>query len=183
VQVTRLTSPILAALIVLPTAAHATDLPSGLEGRFEYSDDPAERAAREQAIEATAKEVSFVIRPIARSRLRSGTRTAPWIELRANRDEISVQFQGRTPMVASSGGGPATWKNEDGNPVNVQYRMEGQTLVQVLTTPEGSRTNRFTPRPDGGIKLAIEVASPKLPRPLKYELTYNRARTPARAAP
>jgi hypothetical protein len=87
-----------------------------------------------------------------------------------------VQNQGRTPMVAGKGGEPGTWKNDDGKPVTVQYRIEGQTLVQTLTTSEGARTNRFSARPDGGLKLAVEVASPKLPHPVKYELTYHRAK-------
>jgi hypothetical protein len=181
---TRALSCGLAALLVLSRWSNAAQpgagpaggpLPAPLEGRFDFSDRPSERAALEQAIEATAQRLSFVIRPMARSRLRSANRIAPWVEIRQRGEQIAVQFEGRTPMTAPSSGDPVRWKNEDGVMVTLQYRLEGETLVQVLTTSEGARTNRFSGTPEGGLRLAVEISSPRLPAPLKYVLSYPRA--------
>jgi hypothetical protein len=174
----------LAAVLVLTGASTAAaggegaagePLPAPLTGHFDFSERAAERAALDQAIETTAQRLSFVVRPLARSRLRSNNRIAPWVELRGQGEKISIQFQGRTPMIAPRSGETVTWKNEDGGAVAVQHRLEGETLVQVLTTAEGARTNRFSVAPDGGLRLAVEISSPRLPAPLKYVLSYNRA--------
>jgi hypothetical protein len=162
---------ILAALVVLASAA---PLPAGLEGRFDFSERPGEREALEQAIEGTARQLSFLIRPIARSRLRAGNRVAPWVEIHGQGDQISIRYQGRSPMVARADGTPTTWKNEDGSTLTITHRLDGPTLVQVLRTGEGARTNRFSAGPDGSLRLAVEITSPRLPVPLRYSLTYGR---------
>jgi hypothetical protein len=169
----------LAALLTVSRWSSAAPPPAGqlpalLDGRFTFSDRPDERAALDQAIEATAQRLSFVIRPVARSRLRSANRIAPWVEISHRGDQIAVQFQGRAPMTASVSGGTVRWKNEDGVEVAMQVRIDGETLVQVLTTDEGARTNRFTATPNG-LRLAVEISSPRLPAPLKYNLSYTRA--------
>jgi hypothetical protein len=156
-------------------AAPGAALPQRLEGHFEFVGQAAERDALEQAIEATARQLSFVIRGMARSRLRAGNRIAPWVELEGQGDQIAVRFPGRPPMLARADGTPGRWKNEDGGAVNIEHRMEGETLVQVLRTNEGARTNRFSAGADGALRLAVEISSPRLPVPLKYTLSYRRA--------
>jgi hypothetical protein len=177
---TRALSCGLAALLAVSRWSSAAppaggQLPAPLNGRFTFSDRPDERAALDQAIEATAQRLSFVIRPMARSRLRSANRIAPWVEISERGEQIAIQFQGRAPMTAPGSGGTVRWKNEDGVEVALQVRVEGETLVQVLTTDEGARTNRFTATANGGLRLAVEISSPRLPAPLRYVLSYNRA--------
>ena len=157
-------------------------LPDGLEGRFAFGEQASERAALEQAIEATAQRLSFIVRGIARSRLRAGNRIAASVEIRRRGEQITVQYQGRPPMTAAADGEPISWKNEDGAAVALQHRLEGNTLVQVLRTAEGARTNRLSVVPGGGLRLVVEVSSPRLPASLKYVLSYTRSR-PAASAP
>jgi hypothetical protein len=161
-----------------PAAAAPPDaaLADGLEGRFAFSEQASERAALEQAIEATAQRLSFVVRGIARSRLRGSNRIVGWVEIHRRGDVVTVQYQGRPPMTAATNGAPVNWKNEEGATVRLQHRLDGNTLVQVLETGEGSRTNRLSVGPGGALRLAVEVASPRLPAPLKYVLTYPRSR-------
>jgi hypothetical protein len=166
----------LLSTLTAPAAAPAAALPDGLEGRFAFSEQASERAALEQAIEATAQRLSFVVRGIARSRLRGSNRIVGWVEIHRRGDAITVQYQGRPPMTAAPNGEPVNWKNEDGGTVTLQHRLDGNTLVQVLKTSEGSRTNRLSIGPGGALQLAVEVASPRLPAPLKYLLTYPRSR-------
>jgi hypothetical protein len=160
--------------LALSAPAGAGPLPDGLEGQFVFGEQPAQRASLEQAIEATAQRLSFVVRGIARSRLRAGNRIAPSVEIRRRGDQITVQFQGRPPMTAAATGEPISWKSEDGTTVTLQHRREGDTLVQVLGTTEGARTNRLSVAPGGGLQLAVEVSSPRLPAPLRYVLSYIR---------
>jgi hypothetical protein len=163
-----------------PPAASA--LPDGLEGHFAFGEQPSERAAVEQAIEATAQRLSFVVRGIARSRLRAGNRIAPWVEIRRRGEEITVQYEGRPPMSAPATGAPTPWKDEKGTTLTLQHRVEGDTLVQVLRTPEGARTNRLSVAPGGGLRMAVEISSPRLPAPMKYVLSYTRGQ-PAAGGP
>ena len=184
----RVVHLILAVLLALSRSAGAGEgaaagaLPDGLEGHFAFGEQASERAALEQAIEATAQRLSFVVRGIARSRLRAGNRIAPWLEIRRRGEQITVQFQGRPPMTAPATGAPTSWTNEDGAAVALQHRLDGGTLVQVLRTAEGARTNRLSVAAGGGLQLAVEVSSSRLPAPLKYVLSYTRGR-PAAAAP
>jgi hypothetical protein len=176
---TRALWAILGLLMALSRSAGA--LPDGLEGHFDFSEQASERKALEEAIEATAQRLSFLVRGIARSRLRAGNRIAPWVELRRSGEQITIQYQGRPPMTAAATGEPVSWKNEDGAAVALQHRLEGDTLVQVLRTAEGARTNRLSVAPGGGLLLAVEVSSPRLPAPLKYVLSYSRRRPAAPA--
>src|SRR5256885_12615692 len=74
----RVTAFTAAALAVSPGGAYAR----GPEGRFVFSERGAERAALQAAIEATARQLSFLVRPVARSRLRAANRIAAWVEIR-----------------------------------------------------------------------------------------------------
>jgi hypothetical protein len=146
----------------------------GLEGRFAFGDNPGERQGVEQAVEATVRQLSFVVRGIARSRLRAANRIVPWVALERRGDQLVVRYEGRPPMVARADGQPVSWKDEHGTTLSLQHRIEGPTLVQVLSTGEGARTNRLTPGGDGSLRMAVEIASPRLPAPLRYALTYRR---------
>jgi hypothetical protein len=164
----------LVSLVSLAAGGALAALPQGLEGRFTFGDDPGERQGVDQAIEATARQLSFVVRGIARSRLRAANRIAPWVALERRGDQLVVRYEGRPAMAARADGQPVSWKDEHGATVSLQHRMEGPTLVQVLSTGEGARTNRFTAGADGSLRMAVEISSPRLPAPLRYALTYRR---------
>ena len=54
-------------------------------------------------------------------------------------------------------------------------RLEGAEFdLAILDGDEGDRYNVFTPRKDGkGVTVRVTIASPKLPKSVKYRLSYR----------
>jgi hypothetical protein len=70
-------------------------------------------------------------------------------------------------------GRPIKWTREDGEVFDVSAGIEGGGLVQTYQAEDGKRVNAFQVDPDGRLHLKVEVSSPQLPQPLRYELVYQ----------
>ncbi|MCE1227893.1 MAG: hypothetical protein LWX11_00130 [Firmicutes bacterium] len=125
------------------------------------------------AIEQCTASMSFVTRPIARSRLKK--LNPPYSHLRLTRGgtEIQVQFEERAPIRMPADGRAVSWTREDGERFMVSVKTTGDGLIQHYQGEDGARENRF--RLEGGVLvMEVTVTSGKLPKPLTYVLKYVR---------
>ena len=164
---------ICAALFILgmSTAARAEE-PSwvGVFVNDEQSD-----AGIQKAIEAATAEMTFLTRPVARSRLKKTNSLAQRIVITRQAETITVRFDARKPAEMPADGSVVKWTGEDGEQFDVFARVENARLVQTFKAEDGQRVNSFTAEDAQRLTLEVQVTSPRLPKPLTYTVRYRRA--------
>lgn len=168
----------LVALVVLgrsPLAHAEAPTPWALEGRYAPASAEADRAGLEAAIERTAAPFFFAIRPLVRSRLRETNPIFATVEIRTAGEAIDCH----TPpvrVVDADDDVATTVIGLDEKPNHATHRRAGDALIQRTWTSEGARATRFVRTGDDGLTLQVEVTSPRLAVPLRYELHYRRVK-------
>lgn len=163
-----------AVLLLAVTAAAPAPLPAGPEGVFAL-----DRAASDdvkQAIDRSAGEFNFLLRPFARSRLTKANPVPQRIEIAYTGSEVRVQLD-RVPAVsAPRDGRTVKWKRDDGALFDLTARIREGTLEQSFRGDDGERINVYRLEPDGKtLKMGVTLKSPRLPKPLTYTLVFRRA--------
>lgn len=144
-----------------------------ISGRYVYV--PERSSSVEQAVEKTVAEVNFVLRPIARSRLKKTNQPYQSITLSASADKLSITTDKRSPIVTPASGTPIKWTREDGEVLDVSMQWKGSALQETFAAEDGKRVNLFELSADGGeLKMLVTVSSKRLPKPLVYTLVYQR---------
>lgn len=161
-----------------PASADPGAWPSALQAAggaaFTFSGGEPDRRMLEDAIERAVAEMSFLIRPFARSRLTQANRIRGRMWLRLEGAELVVDRDGSVVRSPASGE-PARWTDPDGKAYVVRQVLRGRELVQRFTSEDGERLNTLSLSDDGRrLRLAVEVRSARLPAPLCYELAYER---------
>lgn len=127
------------------------------------------------AIERCTQEMSFIKRPIARSRLKKLNPAYQRIVLARSGDAFAIQFEDRQPIRIPVDGKAIPWIREDGEKFLVSVKPGPDALVQHYQGEDGERSNRFILDATGkSLTLEVTVKSQKLPQPLVYALVYIR---------
>ena len=127
------------------------------------------------AIDAAVRRLSFVLRPIARGRLRRVNVPYERLQLNVTPSQVTTIADGGKPVVSPPGGAVVKWVREDGEEFQVSTEWRGETLVQTFRADDGQRVNEYTVGPDGRtLTLGVTVSSPRLSAPVKYSLTYRK---------
>lgn len=156
-------------------AAWTTLLAAPAGAAFTFAGGGAERQQVSAAIEQAIAEMSFVVRPFARSRLTAGNRVCDRLSLRLDGGDLVVDRDGSV-VRSPADGQPGPWTGSDGKVYVVRQELRGGALIQRFTAEDGERTNTLTLSPDASrLRLAVEVRSGRLPAPLVYALEYLRA--------
>ncbi len=129
-----------------------------------------------RAIDTATARMNFVIRPIARLRLRSANELHEHLSITVTPAEVATQVDRAAPIASPADGRPITWTRENGDVFQLHTVLAGQRLVQTFVGRDASRReNVFTPAPDGRtLDVAVTVSHPRLPRPVVYTLVYRR---------
>lgn len=126
----------------------------------------------EGAVDEAAGKVSFLIRPIVRSRLRAKNPV---------RERVRVEITGTTIAVryddARYEGVDGAWidaRNDD-EPIRLRTEREGRTLRVSFKAEDGEKRMVHVVSEDGEkLSLEVTVESSKLPAPLVYRIAYRR---------
>lgn len=162
----------LALVLALPAGARA-QAPS-IQGTFVYDASASDNV--NQAIETAISRMNFVIRPIARGRLKKTNQPYHRIAISHTNSEISVKTDNRAPIVTPANGTPKDWTREDGEKLKVSTEWENGKIVQTFRAEDGQRINTYSVSPDGSVlSMLVTIRSEKLPKPLTYTLRYRRA--------
>ncbi len=141
---------------------------------FHYVGGDRERAGLRDAIERTIARMVFFVRPIARGRLADRNVIEDTVAFRFGPGTVTVQI-GRANTTTRDDFSPLATRALTGEPLQVRQRFEGEHLVQLLTTRDGERRDEFVLAPDGRrLTMRVTVRSPRLPQPLRYQLSYAR---------
>ena len=129
-----------------------------------------------RAIDTVTARMSFFIRPIARSRLRSANEVHEHLAITISATEIGTQVDREAPILSPASGAVITWTRDNGDVFQLHSVLAGQRLLQTFVGKDGSsRENVFAPGPAGQtLDIGVTVAHPRLPRPVTYRLVYRR---------
>ena len=146
-------------------------------GTYKFAGGDAQRQALTDAIEAAAQELNALIRPIGRKRLTEANPIRDQITIAVDGDRVTTTFAPGRTVTGTLGGAAVAWTSDSGKPVNVAFSLVKGRLVQTFTADDGGRRSVYT-LDDAGDKLtlSITVTSERLTNPLKYALTYRRAK-------
>jgi hypothetical protein len=160
------------ALIFVGAAARA-EAPT-LEGTYTF--DPSISDNVDAAIEAAVSPMNFLIRPIARSRLKKTNPIYRRIVIARNADEIVVMPDDRKPVRSPSDGSTIEWIREDGEKFRVRADWRDSTLSQTFIAEDGQRTNEFSLDAGGAaMQLKVTITSERLNKPMTYKMGFRRS--------
>ncbi len=176
----------LSLALVNPTALAAqtatADRALALAGSYTLQSGAPDRL--QEAVERAVAPLSFVVRPVARRRLLALNQPSTRVEILVRDDSIVIRYSNQPELRAQRRGAARPWQNTAGETLSVEVRAPAQAvgseplLFERYTAEDGTRENRWFLNPSTGqARLEVSIASPRLPSPMKLQLTY--ALTPA----
>jgi hypothetical protein len=145
-----------------------------LAGSYKYVGGDAEVKALFASVEAVVKRMSFMVRGIARKRLRKPNMPSAELDLTIDPNMITVARTGGGKVAAPRNGTPAKWRSPDGT-FMVKYVLDGRTLLQTMDGKNSHSTNRFTLAEDGvTLTVQTKIVSSRLPGPVVFVMTYRK---------
>lgn len=145
----------------------------GLVGNYRYIGGKRQRQGIEKAVDDVTDEMNIMIRGIAEDRLLKANDVPRQISIQREGDAIIVVIDGRT-YKARPGGETVRVKNSEGGTSAMRFELKNDRLYQYFSAEDGRRVNVFAPYADGQrLNLWVTVASPRLPKDVKYRLTYS----------
>jgi len=144
-----------------------------IEGIYAY--DAAASADINAAIETAVAKMNFIVRPVARSRLKKTNPAYQRIAISRDAKEIVVTLDARKPIRMPSDGATIKWTREDGEKFDLHAIWKDTQLVQTYVAEDGQRVNDFSlgANPDT-MTLEVTITSERLDKPMKYALAYKR---------
>jgi hypothetical protein len=129
------------------------------------------------AIDQTVSPMNFIVRPIARGRLNRTNPTPRRVRVDLWPDSIGVAFDDGNAIVTPYTGQPGPWQNSLTHETYQAYmKVEGDTICQMISAPDGERENAFVFANDGKrLRMHVTVTSRRLPKPLEYTLAFRQS--------
>jgi hypothetical protein len=175
-RLARLAGFIVFALASSAAAAPSAELQAKMTGRFELAESETAVAQRlAAAIETAIEPMSFIARPIARSRLARPVYYCKRYELALDAEAVHVACDDR-PRVdrrLDNSEGPAT--GLDAEPLDVKVSTGADTVQMVFTSSDGKRTTTYRFGDAGALEVSVKVESESLERPVAWKILYRRA--------
>jgi hypothetical protein len=171
-----LAAPPRAAAQAPPTSAPpAADPRTVYTGSYRYAGGDRERNDLNAAVERATYGMVFFVRPIANSRIRDANPVPGAVTIRFPPGQIEVLAVANRAWRSPANGAPAPSLGVHGDAVTLTSRWENGHLVQVISNGQGARRNDYVLSADGRtLTLRVTITSDRLPRPVRYELTYRR---------
>ncbi|HEX5520961.1 MAG TPA: hypothetical protein VFX29_04660 [Longimicrobiaceae bacterium] len=160
-------------LLALAVPTHVRAQSAAFNGTFTY--DAAASDDINKAIEQGIAKMNFITRPVARGRLKKTNEPYKKIVIAQTPSEVSITTDNRAAIVTPANGTAIKWKREDGEVLDVHTAWADGKLVQEFDAEDGKRINSYTISGDGNtLTMHVTVSSPRLPKPITYNLVYRR---------
>jgi hypothetical protein len=169
----------LALALAWPVAAGTAptaELQARMTGHFRVaeSDDVLQQRLA-AAIEHAIEPMSFIARPIARSRLGRVVYYCKAYEMALDAETVRVACDDRLPRIArkldNSEGKVSGLQAE---PVDVKVQVGGDTVELVIAGADGTRITQYRFGDGGALEVSVKVVSPSLERPVTWKVGYRR---------
>ena len=140
-----------------------------------YTIDPSASDDINAAIETAVAPMNFIVRSVARGRLKKTNPAYQRIAISRSANEIVVVLDTRKPIRMPTDGSSIKWTREDGEKFDLKAEWKDTQLVQTYVAEDGQRVNDFSLSPDPNLMtLHVTVTSGRLKTPMQYKLAYKR---------
>jgi hypothetical protein len=159
-----------AAAAASPTAAR-----DRFVGTYTFSGGDKERKGIDAAIDRAISGLFFVEKPFAISQLHAKTAVKNSVGFSFANGKVTSTASDASPAVSPDDGTLAPYK-VDGENLRISQTVNAAGhLIQIFSSPQGSRTNDYTLSADAKtLTMTVTLASSRLPQPVRYALTYSR---------
>ena len=160
---------LVALLVAIPGTAQEAGPPAGV-----YEFVPSESESIDEKVDQAVRHMNFLIRGIARGRLKGANEPIDRIEIRYPGDTVFVSLRADEPAVTSPRNGMAVpYRRADGEVVQVKTELSPGVIDQFFDSEDGDKRMVYRMRPDGLLALDVEVLSEKLREPFRYTWVFR----------
>jgi hypothetical protein len=167
----RLVFPILAAVSLAAVCiAQAADI----EGTFLLVPQKSDNVV--QVVESTVSKMNLFVRSYARKKVSKAAIANKKISIASSGNCISILADDHTLPTTPIDGTRTKYRNHDGDMLDIQMRLYGDTLEQTFITANGSRTNLCELSQDGKVLyMHVVIRSDYFEEPMTYNLVYHKS--------
>jgi hypothetical protein len=166
---------VVVAVMVPASSANNTRVVERLQGNWRYAGDDSERQVRLDAIDATVRQMPWIMRGMARKRITKSTEIHELYVFRVEAEEITIGEDGPVGHTSRWDGTPVSVRGDRGAPATLTRSLEDGGLRSHHQQAKGSGTEIYNVSPDGQtMTVTVIVSSPRLPSDIEYDLTYRR---------
>jgi hypothetical protein len=161
------TTPVLLAGSSAHAAAEVSDATrTAFTATFQFAGGEKEMQSIEAGIDYAIDGLFFVIKPVARGKLRAATKLMPNVSFAFHDRKVESRAPGSPTIVSPENGDAISYEAADGNIYRTTQRWVGA---------DGTRRNEYTLDAEGKtLTMDVTVVSPKLSHRVKYRLTYQK---------
>jgi hypothetical protein len=162
-----------AAQSAVSVAAPVVPAVSPFEGTWRFAGGDAQRQALERALQSTVSGMGFIVEGMALSRLRDRNQISPTIVVHVANGQLEYTAHNGRMFRSPVDGTAVRTQNAAGEAISLQTRINGNTMTRHGAAEQGARNEVL--RVEGStMTIDCTLTSPRLPRPLRYQLTYRR---------
>ena len=164
----------LAALLLPGTSLAGPDGLHSFAGTYKYSGGKKQIDELHAAIDEVCEEMNFVFRQFARPKLVKSLEPVKTAEFTFTGRQAKLVRPGIPTMEGVVDGGRFAWKDPEGRKSTVTFREGDKALLVRVKQKDGLSRLNWHFRPGGGLTLRASIDHDKLPKTLKYKLSYKR---------
>jgi hypothetical protein len=151
----------------------AKDAADRFVGNYHFAGGDRERAARDAAIDDVVEDMNFLVRGIARKRLKESNRIPERVSISRKDSKLTIRLDDRT-YTAPINGGAVDVVGITGAEMKLRHRVISGRIEQIFEGKDGGRMNQLELDGEGRLTIHVRVFSDRLPKDLRYKLTYGR---------
>lgn len=140
-------------------------------GKYRFAGGEAERQSVIDAIDDVVDDMNVLVRSIARGRLQDSNKIPERVSIAKKGDKMVISFDDRH-YEARLDGRPVEVIGITGDPLRHRVQIESSSLHESFRGEKGNRDNTFD-RSGDTLRIDVLIRSEKLPKPLRYRLTYR----------
>ena len=162
-------------VVVMGFSAAAQASSDDLAGKWVLQNAGSTQATLDEAVENVAQEMNFFIRALARPVLKKQTQICQQWTLGWQAKQFQWQCDSADmdsmPIAAK---GDVFKQDEEGIDISGTYQQTADSVVLVLESERGKRTNTWKQVGDNELLFTVKLESEKLPTPLTWSLSYKK---------
>jgi hypothetical protein len=164
-----------AAVFVLAIGASDVSAQTGPIPAGTWQFVPEQSQQIDEAVNQAVSHLNFLVRGIARNRLRGANKPISEIEIRYPEDNVFIRFRSdEPPTLTPQSGEFAPYTRADGEVVQVKTELESGLIRQFFDSDDGQKEHVYRLRADGTMALEVTVFSERLREPFTYTWVFRR---------